>query len=284
MKKPKETGPAPGPLGECYPPRVTGRYRFDPDDPRAPSLDVWKALTERDRLDVVDSLPSDIPRATPPEGDAHRLPKERALSSLREFFRRSGRSVYLSAELPVYYPDQPMFAPDLIAVVDVPTHPRPSWVVSHEGKGLDFALEVHVSGERKKDLERNVERFARLAIPEYFVFQPLPGRLLGYRLDAAAPGEYTPVLPQGGFWRSQVLGLDLALEDRGLRFYAGTAPLLDAHELVERLSTMVDAAVTRAEDEARRAEDEARRAEDQAQRADRLADRLRALGIDPDAD
>ena len=78
--------------------------------------------------------------------------------------------MYLACELPVYYPGERMFAPDVIAVMDVEPHSRMRWVVSAEGKGLDFALEVHVAGERRKDLERNVERFARLGIREYFLF------------------------------------------------------------------------------------------------------------------
>ena len=52
------------------------------------------------------------------------------------------------AELPIYYPDEAMFAPDLIAVVDVETHERRSWVVSQEKKGLDFVLEINVSGDQ----------------------------------------------------------------------------------------------------------------------------------------
>ncbi len=54
------------------------------------------------------------------------------------------------------------------------------------------------------------------------------------------------------------------------------APLPDARELIGRLSAMVDDAVQRAEEESRRAEEESRR-------ADALAERLRALGVDPDA-
>ena len=55
-------------------------------------------------------------------------------------------------------------APDLLAVRDVETHPRQKWVVSHEGKGLEWVMEVHVGGDRKKDAEYNVERYARLGI------------------------------------------------------------------------------------------------------------------------
>ncbi|MBN2197210.1 MAG: Uma2 family endonuclease [Polyangiaceae bacterium] len=279
------------------------RHPIDPRDPRAPSREVWACLSEAERAAVVASLPSEVPLALPPEGDAHRLPKHRALEALSEHYRRLRRRVYLSAELPVYYPDEAMFAPDLLAVVEVEDHERASWVVSHEGKGLDFVLEINVSGDRRKDFEENVVRYARLGIPEYFAFDVPRSRLLGWRLPDARARAFDAIVPQGGRWPSQVLELDLGLEEGQLRFFSGTGPLPDARELIARLSTMVDGALRRAEDEARRAEDEARRAEDEARRAedearraedearraedearraDKLAARLRELGVDPD--
>ena len=244
------------------------RFVVDPLDPRAPSREVWAQLTPSERQTVLDSLPSELPRALPPEGDPHRLPKSRALEALGEFYRRLRRRVYLSAELPVYYPDEPMFAPDLIAVVDVGMHERRSWVTDHEGKGLDFVLEINVSGNRKKDFEDNVTRYAKLQIPEYFAFDVSRGRLAGWCLEPGKDRTYEPIVPQGGRWSSQILDLELSLEGGGLRFFHGNAPLLDARELIVRLSAMVDEALHRAEEEARRAE--------------RLAARLRQLGVDPD--
>jgi len=249
-------------------------YVLDPDDPRAPSEAQWAAMDEAEQARVVASLPSDVPRSSPPEGDAHRLPKTRALEALDEYFRRIGRRVYLSSELPVYYPDEVMFAPDLLAVLDVETHERQSWVVSHEKRGLDLVLEVHVSGDARKDAERNVERYARLRIPEYFTFEPTRGRLLGHRLKDDE-STYTPIVPQHGRWPSRVLQLDLSVDRRRLRFYHGSAALPDARELIDRLSTMVD-------DTVGRAEEQAGRAEEQAQRAERMAQKLRELGVDPD--
>src|SRR5687767_12190031 len=102
-------------------------------------------MDEQERQRIVAALPSEIPRATPPEGDRHRTSKNRAVEALDEYYRRIRRRVYLSAELPVYYPGERMFAPDLLAVLDVETHARSSWIVSHERKGLDFALEISVS-------------------------------------------------------------------------------------------------------------------------------------------
>lgn len=265
------------------------RFSPDPADPRAPKQEVWDQLSEAERREIVASLPSEVERAQPPEGDPHRLPKSRSLEALGEYYRRLRRRIYLSSELPVYYPDTPMFAPDLIAVRDVEDHERRSWVVSHEGRGLDFALEIHVSGSARKDFEENVVRFARLGIPEYFVFDPLRRRLLGWSLSQDG-ATYSPIVPQGGRWASQVLELDLTVEGDRLRFFRGSAPLLDASELIERLSHMVDDATQRAEQEARNAEEAARNAEEAARnaeelsrRAERLAARLRELGEDPDA-
>lgn len=258
-------------------------YVVDASDPRAPPQEVWNRLSEAERRAVLDSLPSEIDHAEPPEGDAHSRPKYRVKDTLDEHFQRVGRGIYIATELPIYYPGERMFAPDVIAVLDVEPHERDHWTVSHEGRGLDFVLEIHVRGKEKKDFVDNVVRYARLGIPEYFAFGPRRGRLAGWRLAVGATA-FEPVAPQGGRWHSTILDLDLAVEDGRLRFYHGAAAVLDAHELRARLASMVDAATKRAEDEARRAEDEARRADDAEQRAERYAARLRQAGIDPDGD
>jgi Uma2 family endonuclease len=264
-------------------------YELNFDAPLAPTTEQWEAMSEDERARVVDALPSSIPRLHLPEGDFHRIPKARALSSLSEYFRRLRRRVYLSSELPVYYPGERVFGPDVFAVLDVEPHPREKWVVSLEGRGLDFVLEVHVAGHRAKDLVDNVARYARLGIPEYFVYEPRRSRILGFRL---VPGrtDYQPIVPQEGRWASAVLGLDLAMENGRVRFYHGSAALPEAEELIVRLGAMVDEIVVREGDLARqlelersRADEATSRADEATSRAERLAARLRDLGIDPDA-
>jgi Uma2 family endonuclease len=282
---------------------ATASYAPDPVDPRAPSQELWDRLTDAQRAAVAAQLPSEVPRESAPEGDPHRDPKEKAVEALREYFRRLGRRVYLSAELPVYYPEERVFAPDVIAVLDVETHQRLRWVVSHEGRGLDFALEVTLEGDRRKDLEVNVERYARLGIEEYFVLDLKLNRIIGYRLSRA--NAYEPIVPQAGRWTSHVLGLDLALELGRVRFFAGSAPLPYAEELIARLDAMVDGLVSKeqtlarelaamtekaekeeakAEQEKAKAEQEKAKAEQERARAERFAVRLRELGVDPDLD
>lgn len=268
---------------------TTRSHVVDPLDPRAPSEAEWGAMSERERREVAASLPSELPRLSPPEGDLHRIPKERALEALREHFRRLRRRIYLSSELPVYYPAERVIAPDVLAVLDVEPHPRDRWLVSAEGKGLDLALEIHVAGDAKKDREDNVVRYARLGIPEYFLFEPRASRIVGYRLAPERPGTYARIVPQEGRWASHVLGLELAVEAGRVRFYVGSAPLPEAEELITRLDALVHQLVSREEDRNRaleealaKAEAEAERAKAEAERAARLAARLRELGVDPD--
>ena len=258
---------------------------IDPHDPRAPSAEVWAKLSDSQRAQVLLQLPSEIESAPPPEGDSHRKASAGPLSALDAYFKRTGRRVYLSSNLPVYYPDEQLFAPDLIAVMDVEPHDREHWVVSHEGKGLDLALEILSRGDRRKELERNVERYARLGIQEYFVFDRKRSKLAAYSLGGEGEGasSYAPIIPQHGRWRSSVLGLEFGVEADRLRLFSGTAPVPELSELAERAELLlqdaqqlVEAAELRAEEEAHRAEEEARRAEEEARRAEEEAERAKA--------
>ncbi len=224
-------------------------------------------MTAEQRCAVVAELPSEMPLALP-EGDFHRVPKEKARESLSEHYRSIGRKVYLSSELPVYYPGKTMFAPDLIAVIDVETHQRDKWVKSVEGKGVDLVLEISLRGDRHKDFEDNVTRYARLGIPEYFVFDARDQRLTAYRLVRPGGKSYQPIVPQRGRWPSQVLGLDLAVEKRRVRFYHGSEPLPAADELIDQLTKMVDELISREEEAGQRAEEAEKRAEEAEQCAD----------------
>jgi hypothetical protein len=257
-------------------------YRIDPDDPRAPPQEVWDRLTPEERARVVESLPSEFPvsESSPPEGDPHFEAKVRTREVLGGFFSRIGRKVYLACELPVYYPGEPMFAPDVIAVVDVEPHSRMRWVVSAEGKGVDLALEIHVAGERRKDLVRNVERFARLGIREYFLFDRGKLRLTGWRLEEGRH-SYQPIVPQHGFYPSEVLGLELQLEGERLRFFHGRAPLPESDEMIATLERMVrEAEEHRTEEERVRLELEQRLTEESRLREEaerKLAEALAEL-------
>lgn len=236
-------------------PAAAHRYFVDPADPRAPDDATWALLSEEERRRVVASLPAEVPwELLPPEGDEHREARERAVDALGRFFRTTGRRVYLSSEMGVYYPAEPRFAPDVFAVLDVESRPRTSWVVQAEGRGLDFVLEVHVAGDLAKDLTGNVERYARLGIGEYFVFDKSHMRVHGHRLPAAQRGTvragraYERIVPQMGRWASTVLGIDLTIENDNLRLMVGNAPIEHSEEVITRLGGMLDTVIARKEE------------------------------------
>jgi Uma2 family endonuclease len=237
----------------------------------APSAEEWAALSPAERAAVVAALPGEVTydEMAMPEGDRHAKAKARALDALRGYFTRQRRRIYLAQELPIYYPAEPRFAPDLLAVLEVEDVERDKWVVSAEGKGLDWVLEVHVGGDRKKDAERNVARYARLGIPEYFLYDRGRNQLAVYRLASPEARVYTAVVPNRGLYESRVLGLDVEVDKDRLRFYAGTMLLLESEELIARIQALADEAQRRAEEEARlREAAEQRREEERRLRDD----------------
>jgi hypothetical protein len=139
--------------------------------PTAPTQAAWDAMTPEARAAALAQLgPMPDHEASPPEGDWHIEAVRVSEDALDGQFQKRGRGVYIGRGITVYSPEERRFAPDLFVVLDVPTHKRTTWVVSAEQRGLDFVLEVHYGGHRRKDAELNVERYARLGIPEYFMF------------------------------------------------------------------------------------------------------------------
>lgn len=232
--------------------------------PVAPSLERWKIMSAKERedflLEVIDAL-SD-PAIVMSEGRPHKKAKTKALDMLGLHFKAMGRRVYLAEEMAVVYPGEASFSPDILAVLDVEEpedDQRMAWVVADEGKGLDWVLEVLWAGDRKKDLVDNVERYAALGIPEYFVYDRARQRIVAYRLGEG--GRYQPILAQAGLYRSAVLGVDLAIVEGSLRFYQGTAELYDTAHLIQRLSGMIESLEARSMDAEARAEQASRDAE-----------------------
>ena len=213
--------------------------------PIAPSEDEWQKMTpdERERLleKVLDAL-SD-PRRLMSEGRPHKKAKSRALDLLGLHFNAVGRVIYLAEEMAVLYPGEEVFTPDVLAVLDVPQPEddlRMAWVVADEKKGLDFVLEVLYRGDRNKDLVANVERYARLGIPEYFIYDRARQQIHGYRLTGPDVKRYQRIVPQGGRYSSKVLGIDMVIQGGTLRFFQGSAELISSEDLIGRLTGMVE--------------------------------------------
>ena len=220
---------------------------------------------------ILDAL-SD-PAAAMSEGRRHKKAKSRVIDALGLHFNAIGRATDLAEEMAVLYPGEAVFTPDVLAVVGVTEpddDPRMAWVVADEGKGLDLAIEVLHQGNRTKDLVENVERYARLGIPEYFVYDRLHQRIYGYRLPDERSRRYQRIVPQLGRHTSSVLGLDLAIEGGKLRFFYGIAELPGTADLIGRLNRIVtelEARADEAEAQIQEATEQATRAQAQSQQA-----------------
>jgi Uma2 family endonuclease len=239
--------------------------RFSEPTPVAPDEATWRALTPAQREEKVWELIDALPLTeVMSEGTPHSDAKMTVVASLRRFFGQRQRGMFIAPELMVMYPGEPTFVPDVLAVRDVELKPRNSWIVLDEGRGPDFILEIRNKGRRAKDYRRNVDRFARHGIREYFVYEVIRQELAGFRLegdDAPANRRYVPIIPQGGRYRSEVLELDLVVLDERLRFFYSGAEVPDADAEMTMLTRMVEERSARLEETERRATAEAERAD-----------------------
>jgi Uma2 family endonuclease len=248
----------------------------------APTEAEWRAMSPAERealvIRVLDML--NDPRQAMTEGRRHKKAKTRTIDALGLHYRAIGRPIYLAEEMGVFYPGEEVFTPDVLAVagvVEPEDDPRMAWVVADEGKGLDWVLEVLHHGDRNKDLVTNVERYARLGIPEYFVYDRLNQQIYGYHLPESGTRRYRRIVPQFGHHASAVLGLDLAIVGGKLRFFYGHAELPEAADLISRLNGIVADVEARSEEaQAQAAREQAAREEAQAQAAREQAAREEA--------
>jgi len=247
--------------------------------PEVPAEEVWRAMPPAAQEAFVIAMNEALTEEAllMAEGAPHQKARSRAMDLLGRHFEAKGRTMYLAEEMAVLYPGERGFAPDVFAVLDVPQpedDERLAWVVADEGRGPDVVLEVLHNGDRDKDLVKNVDRYARLGIPEYFVYDRAHQRVTGYRLPAAGARRYERVVPQAGRIPSRLLGIDLAVQGGRLSFFDGMAELFSSDDLIKRLSAMLDNLEARAEAEQARADAAQVRAEAEQARAEAaLADK-----------
>jgi Uma2 family endonuclease len=254
-----------------------GQEALQADWPRAPTEEEWAAMSEAERAQVVARLETWLSSGAldfMAEGPTHFENKTRSWDRLKRYFSRGGRQIYVAADMAVFYPGHKAIVPDVVAILDRGPPAGESWMVAIEGKGPDWALEIHVSGDRRKDITGNVEKYAALGISEYFVFDWNSKQLFGHQLPGPGARRYQRIRPRLGRYPSAVLGLDLTVVDGELGFFHGTAQLLGADELIGQLQRLVDEQGEKAQEETealrqqlQQAEEGRHRAEDELQRA-----------------
>ena len=161
------------------------------------------------------------------ESDFQRTPLIYAVDRLRYHFR-GRRDVYVSGNLLLYYQKgnpRAAVAPDVFVVLGVSNVDRSSYRLWEEPKGPDFVLEITSRTTYREDQGRKRELYCSLGVREYWQYDPtrdyLEPPLQGLELSA---GEYRRLpgreLADGTLaLASGVLGLELRLTERGLRFH-----------------------------------------------------------------
>jgi Uma2 family endonuclease len=188
-------------------------------------------------------------------------------------------------------------APDILVVFGRHKGYRGSYQQWREG-GIapQVVFEIRSPGNRPGELDQKFEFYERYGVEEYYLYDPERGELSGWIRQA---GSLRPIPVMHG-WRSPRLGIRFDRSGDELVIYLPDGqPFLTFVELKQQQ----EEAQRRAEEERRareqaervaeqvrgekeeaqhRAEQEQHAREEAQRRAERLAERLRALGLDPE--
>jgi Uma2 family endonuclease len=181
--------------------------------------------------------------------------------------------VFVAGDL-LWYPvegePQIRAAPDAMVVLGRPPGHRGSYI-QHEEDHIapQVVFEVLSPGNTPAEMRKKRGFYDRYEVEEYYEYDPDRGTLKGWlrREDRLEP------IAQMEGWVSPLLGIRFSLEGTDLALY---------HPDGQRFETFVEQA-QRAKAERQRAEAERQRAEAAERRIMQLAERLRRLGVDPDA-
>lgn len=170
---------------------------------------------------------------------------------------RDDPDVFVASDL-LWYPvegnNQVRVAPDVMVAFGRPKGDRGAYLQWREGNiAPQVVFEVLSPGNTPLEMARKLNFYERYGVEEYYVYDPDRGELAGWR---RVGDKFEEVTPMEG-WISPRLGVRFNLEG---------AELVLTRPDGRRFETFVELN---------------ERAEAERQRAERLAERLRALGVDP---
>jgi len=212
------------------------------------------------------------------------------LVSCLEWLWRDRQDFFIGANLTIYFSRQQLKkrdfrGPDLFLVKNTERRPRKSWVVWEEdGRYPDLIIELLSESTAAVDRGLKKDLYAsRFHASEYFWFSPDTLEFVGHRL---VDGSYVEIEPSPQGWRwSQQLSLYLGVVAEQLRYIDAAGEMIPT---LDEATEQAQLESQQAQLEAQQAQLEAQQAKVQAQQArqqaERLAAKLRALGVDPEAD
>jgi Uma2 family endonuclease len=243
-------------------------------------------------LQVIEEYPSGD--GTPlAETFAHVYAILMALEVLKQFLE--GQQATVLANQFMYYVKEGAkrrVAPDVMVIFGVEPGGRDSYVIEKERAVPSVVFEMTSPGTKAEDKGKKKRTYADIGVQEYWLFDPkgewIKDKLDGYRLITAEEegilvNRYEPITD--GI--SQPLGLRLVVEGDLIGFYRldNGQKLLIPSELaaeLRRTSLILEQERQRADQAEERAREAEQQAENERLAKERLAERLRALGIDPE--
>lgn len=159
---------------------------------------------------------------------------------------RERPDVYIASDMFLYYErgnPRAVKAPDVMVIQGVGNQPRRTFKLWAEDAAPSTIFEVTSDETQREDATTKPEVYARIGVPEYFLFDPLGDyldpQLQGYRLDG---GRYTKIAPDAaGNLPSGELGLSFRAEGRMIRVIDGHTgePILTGLETYDQLQQTI---------------------------------------------
>jgi Uma2 family endonuclease len=174
------------------------------------------------------------------------------------------------------------YAPDAMVVFGRPKGDRGSYQQWKEGGVTpQVVFEVISPGNRVIEMMDKLEAYDHLGVEEFYLYDPDLNTLkIWCRTKTLAQTQHLTLVDDTTTWKSPRLGIVCTLKDDTMVITRADGTTFETYlEVYNRAETERQ----RAETERQRAETERQRAEAAEERAVRMAERLRAMGIDPNA-
>jgi len=244
------------------------------------------------------------------ESDFQRKPLTYLVESLALHFQNQ-KQTYVSGNLLIYYEKKnpkASVAPDVFVVFGVPKQDRRTYKIWEEGKSPDVAIEITSRTTRKTDEKKKPKLYRKLGVQEYFQYDPtgdylqpaLRGRMLNEkgryqkmraeRLKDGTLSITSPLLELQFHLQADRLRVFDPKSQEYLLTYSEEAKarqlaeknVLQVQKEKEWLQKEKEFAQQKAEQAQQQTELERQQKESAQQLAKKMAEKLRAMGINPD--